>query len=248
MRGFGYWVWKPEIIYQQLVSSSHNDIIMYVDVGCHLNSRGRSRLCDYIEMATLSPTGIVAFQTIRPDAANSSIEYDGRRLLDYPIIEWTKADLLDYFGIDDISLLESTQTFGAGILLLRKCSTSVSFVKEWLEVARNSISLIDDTPSKLQNHPSFKEHRHDQSVFSLLCLKYPVTIVSAYEYWYPRHIKAGPLSSADWASLVTFPVHAKRDLDRGPLRNTLNCFRKTATQIRLKVNKLLSTLSSSDST
>ena len=31
---------------------------------------------------------------------------------------------------------------------------------------------IDDTPSIIPNYPNFKEHRHDQSIFSLLTKKY----------------------------------------------------------------------------
>ena len=34
--------------------------------------------------------------------------------------------------------------------------------------------LIDDTPSLLENTVDFREHRHDQSIYSLLLKKYNI--------------------------------------------------------------------------
>jgi hypothetical protein len=40
-------------------------------------------------------------------------------------------------------------------------------VYKWYEVGTN-YHLIDDSPSKLPNDSRFEEHRHDQSIFSIL--------------------------------------------------------------------------------
>jgi len=40
-------------------------------------------------------------------------------------------------------------------------------VNKWYETCCN-YTLIDETPSTIQNHSSFKEHRHDQSVWSII--------------------------------------------------------------------------------
>jgi hypothetical protein len=87
--------------------------------------------------------------------------------------------------------------------------------------------LIDDTPSSSPNKYGFIEHRHDQAIFSLLCIKYKVLTVSAYEYWYP---KKGSLQiiAPDWAALKEFPIHAKRD-------KGINSFFEL---VRLKVHKV----------
>ena len=77
-------------------------------------------------------------------------------------------------------------------------------------------NLIDDTPSKSKNLKGFIEHRHDQAVFSILCKINSVDTLSAYEYWYPSKSKGKP----DWSILKDYPIHAKRDLDYGVIKNT----------------------------
>ena len=40
VRGFGYWIWKPQIIKQVLSEIDEGDMICYVDSGCHINENG----------------------------------------------------------------------------------------------------------------------------------------------------------------------------------------------------------------
>ena len=42
-RGFGYWIWKSQVVLQKLISIPENDILVYLDVGFELNPRGRYR-------------------------------------------------------------------------------------------------------------------------------------------------------------------------------------------------------------
>ena len=42
-RGFGYWCWKPQIIHQILQKMQDGDILQYIDIGCHLNPKGREQ-------------------------------------------------------------------------------------------------------------------------------------------------------------------------------------------------------------
>jgi hypothetical protein len=57
LRGFGYWVWKPQIILQTFDKLEDGDILQYTDAGCHLNPNGLARQNDYIEKATNSGGG-----------------------------------------------------------------------------------------------------------------------------------------------------------------------------------------------
>ena len=50
---------------------------------------------------------------------------------------------------------------------------TVDLVNEWYNISCN-YHMIDDTPSIIPNVGSFKEHRHDQSIFSLLTKKYNI--------------------------------------------------------------------------
>jgi hypothetical protein len=212
-RGFGYWSWKPQIIKQALENLHEGDVLQYTDAGCHLNLRGKSRLIEYIQLTKTSESGILAFQGRVPD---HPLSFDIQRTpLDLEDRKWVKGDLLDYFAIRDNQEVLSSPTIGAGIIFIRKCNKSVEIINKWSEVIDRDFSLIDDTPSKSNNPKGFIENRHDQAIFSILCKINSVDTLSAYEYWYPLKNKKKP----DWSMLKNYPIHAKRDLDYGVIKN-----------------------------
>jgi len=56
-------------------------------------------------------------------------------------------------------------------VLFLVCQETRDFVNEWYNVGCDYHN-IDDSPSIIKNLDSFIEHRHDQSIFSLLTKKY----------------------------------------------------------------------------
>lgn len=212
-RGYGYWSWKPEIIQHALDKINYGDRLLYIDAGCHLNPFGRKRFLDYLDIVERQESGILAFQALTPDAQNSSLKYDGRRLFDQPNYRWIKGDLLDYFGARDNLELTNSQAIGAGVIFLRKCNQAISIIQEWRQIIWSRFDLLDDTPSSTPNLAGFIENRHDQSIWTLLCLKHKVNTLSAYEYWYPKKYPRN--LKPDWRALRDFPIHAKRDKDLG---------------------------------
>jgi hypothetical protein len=227
-RGYGYWCWKPQVILQILNNMSDGDILQYTDVGCHLNINGLRRLKEYFNIVKNTRSGILAFQAKPPE---SPFNYDGRKLLDLKDEKYTKGDALEYFKVREIDSITKTQTIGAGIIFIRKCSGSMSIIQSWLDVMKNDFSLLDDTTSVTPNHPAFIEHRHDQALFSIICKLNFVETLSAYEYWYPRKNSLLP----DWNSLAEFPIQARRDLDYGFYRNTMLNY----TRFKRLLNRLL---------
>lgn len=223
-RGFGYWSWKPQVILMSLERMNLGDCLLYVDAGCHLNIRGRKRLLEYFEFLKKQETGVVAFQASPPSGENSALQYDGRKLFDQPNSSWIKGDLLDYFGVRDDPLVVNVQAIGAGIILIRKCEQALTIIQEWQQIIRERFDLLDDTPSVSPNLPGFIENRHDQAIWTLLCLKYRVKTLSAYEYWYPA--KDVKKFKPDWNALDEFPIHARRDRDLGLMRNTIERFKR----------------------
>ena len=73
VRLFGYCCWKPSIILKAMSTLKENDLLLYVDVGCHLNLNGKNRLEEYFEILK-NGSGILAFQAIPPDKKNSRIK------------------------------------------------------------------------------------------------------------------------------------------------------------------------------
>lgn len=212
-RGYGYWCWKPQILLQILDTLDEGDVIQYTDAGCHLNKKGIDRLAEYFNLAHKAENGILAFQAGKP---GSELECDQRQFPLFLDGEWIKGDLLDYFGVRGEKEVVTTPTIGAGIIFIRRCPQSLQLIKEWLAVIEADFHFIDDQPSRSPNLPVFREHRHDQAIFSLLCKKYGVTKLSCFEYWYPsktNHLKP------DWSALDKFPIHAKRDKDMGFTQN-----------------------------
>lgn len=212
-RGYGYWTWKPEVILTTLEAMEWGDCLLYVDAGCHLNVSGRDRLLEYFDIVRQVPEGVIAFQANPPSEQNSKLKYDGRPLYDQPNFRWIKGDAFEYFDAQTKRDFTHSQAIGAGIILLRKCKRVFEIVQEWQELAMDHFNLFDDSPSKAPNLDGFIEHRHDQAIWTLLCLKYDIKTLSAYEYWYPKQYCRRP--EPDWEALREFPIHAKRDTSLG---------------------------------
>jgi len=204
-RGFGYWCWKPQIILQVLNKIRENDLVLYLDVGCHLNINGKQRLVEYFDMLKDANNGILAFQTKPP---TPPLPYDGRKLLELPDYKWIKGDLLDYFKVRNNLQLLGSGTIGAGVLLVRKTRQACGIIEQWLSVPTRDFSLIDDSPSLSPNQPGFVEHRHDQAILSILCKLNNIQTISAFEYWYPSKEDCW---KPDWEMLTMFPIQARRD-------------------------------------
>ena len=204
VRGFGYWSWKPQIILQTMATVAEGDIIQYTDAGCHLNPAGKERLDYYFERAGAAQIGILAFQARAPE---HPLAHDGRKLFDLPEYKWTKGDLLDHLVIRDNHNILNSPTIGAGVMFIRNGEQAKNIIQIWQKTIEHDFHLIDDSPSKSPNFEGFIEHRHDQSIFSILCKLNDIDTLSGYEFYYPRKKSLRP----DWSMLSDFPIHARRD-------------------------------------
>ena len=192
-RGYGYWCWKPQIVLQILREMDIGDIVLYADVGCHLNPKGLSRLREYFELA--KKHGIVAFQS-RTNGSQPKHFLKDR--------EWCKGDLLEFFGVrNDHSVIETGQLGGTAFLVCKKQETEEFFI-EFRNFFYDHFNLCDDSPSITENLSGFVENRHDQSVFSLLGKKYGIFSLSSCEYD-SKYINDGQLDVA------AYPIWAKHD-------------------------------------
>lgn len=161
-RGFGYWCWKPFIILKTLENLKDGDILVYADIGCHINKEGKKRFYEYLDIVIEHKALCFKMQFLESC--------------------WTKSDLFNYFGkLNDKNITNSSQRM-ATICIFEKNDINLEFVNKWLQVFYDDFSLVDDTPSKLPNLDGFIENRHDQSVFSILSKIYNVSTVYAGEF------------------------------------------------------------------
>ena len=94
------------------------------------------------------------------------------------------------------------------------------FTKEILnnwKRALNVTNLIDDTQSMKKNHPNFIEHRHDQSMLSLILKKENIFCLSVSECeWVELDNKR------IWSHLKNYPILAKRDKKFNIIKRFIN--------------------------
>lgn len=187
VRGYGFWVWKPYIILDALNTIKENDLLLYLDTGCYLNVKGKKRLMQYFDLVKKNESGFVV-----TNAGEDNLEY-----------RWTKGDLLDYFKVRSNDSIIRTPQFQGGTIFIRKNSDTVSLIERWLDVYNRHFHLADDSPSLSPNLPGFKEHRHDQSILSILLKLHGTSVIPIEECW----------CEGNWETLIEeYPILQARDL------------------------------------
>ena len=146
IRGFGYWVWKPYIVVQSLRSLLEGELLLYTDAGMLIISDPR-RLIGCLN-----------------DSDVASFELHGCKEED-----WTKRTVMEELDTPD-EHRKSWQR-SASYILFRKSKFTDNFCETWLEMCKTK-HLIDNTA--LPTDFTFKFHRNDQSIFSLLSKKFNV--------------------------------------------------------------------------
>ena len=202
-RGYGYWFWKPLFIKKIMQQVNLGDIIHYVDVGCHIQNKN-SKFNDYLNLIIDKNKWILSFQYFSErKKLTNRISFPKREEFKY-----TKSDLLDYFGFLDNKNITNSPQFWAGSFFIVRRAESINFLDEWIDVFEKKLDLIDDSKSNIENLKGFIENRHDQSVFSLLCKKYNIKSLSAYDEceWGEKENKR------TWEHNKDNPILAMRDL------------------------------------
>jgi hypothetical protein len=183
--GYGLWTWKPCVIAARLAELPAGDVLVYCDAGCSLNREGLGRLEEYLAHAADHPSGVLAFS------------------LDGTVGEWTKRRALAACGCDTAEA-RGRAMISATCLVLHAAPSARDLVREW--AARMAdLSLVDDSPSPGGEHPGFRGHRHDQSIFTLLAHARNLQTLPD-ETWWPD----------EWHARRDFPLHARRWKQRLP--------------------------------
>lgn len=192
-RGFGYWCWKPYFILKILEKMEDGDILLYSDIGCYFNPKGRERLLEYYDIVEKTPTGILGVKS-------QEVSYNGMPETLYYEYEWTKGDLFEYYGVYNDKAYTHTPQFESTIIFFKKGPVVMQFVRDWYQAYLDDYSLATDSPSRIPNLHGFKENRHDQSIFSILAKKYGIAEISTNEIF-----------QRDWNLLEKYPIQARRD-------------------------------------
>lgn len=148
-RGAGLWIWKPYLIKKTLKMIEQNEVLLYIDSGAYpitdLNNLVFEENISCFEM------------------------YDQYHK------NWTKYDCFHVMDCTEHKFTVPKQCLG-GFQVYKKSDQSNSFIEEYLYYCEKeeNICITDEKSIYGKEIKEFRENRHDQSVFTNLCIKYDI--------------------------------------------------------------------------
>ena len=199
-RGFGYWIWKSYFLKRTLQYINEGDTLMYVDSGNEFiaNPKPLFELLDKQDLILFknrdgNPKGEVWTNSM-----------------------WTKSDCFALMGCE-ADIYKQGPQIDASYIIIKKTKKTVDFVDEYFKYSCNK-NIITDLPNITQtpNEPDFKDHRHDQSILSLLAIKHNILlhespsessnhIIKDYPQIF-NHFRRNPHSSQTLTQISSHPI------------------------------------------
>jgi len=180
-RGAGFWIWKFDIIKQQLTKIANNDILIYLDAGCSINANGKARFIEYIEMLNNSNESIISFQ----------MPHNERK--------YTNKELFNHFNMTINDNNGKSGQFVGGILIMKNTKKMIKIIDECINVLRTDNLLVTEHYNKNNQCYDFIDNRHDQSILSLVRKKYG-SIILTDETWFTPFGNKESLKYPFWAT------------------------------------------------
>lgn len=156
-RGYGYWIWKPYIILRQLNEMNDGDFLFYTDAGSTIVPHMKHKLDSYVQELEKIENAVLTFYS----PAYLEKGFQKMKILKRFVHNGKTLDQNEEF-------LNSPQ-IESGIFICKKNSFTMQFVQLWMDlVLENDYNLVNDEDDN-QQLESFIDHRHDQSILSILC-------------------------------------------------------------------------------
>lgn len=181
-RGGGLWLWKPDIILQELNQLEEGDILVYADCGCTLRKSNQWNEYAYL----LMKYDIIAQRIFQPT------------------YKWTRKEIIEKFSDNPENWTKACQCC-ATVIMIKCTAFTKQIISQWRNFMLNNPSMIEDVRAEEMNlqHKGFIENRHDQSVWSALIYKYLHTKkikiiweqIEGHHYIYTQAIEATRLKN-----------------------------------------------------
>lgn len=199
-RGAGYWLWKPYLIGDILDNVPDGTVVIYTDVAMTF-------IADPAPLIRLVDCNPIALFHLVPNHRMST---------------WTKRDC--FVQLDaDFDRYWSLPQLTAAFQVYRAGAESRAFVKALQSASSGEVQLTD-IPNQLglPNFSDFKDHRHDQSILTILAAKHGIKT-------YPDPSQFGPWAHGVDHTLYGQIFHMHRRQDKGWFRYIKNRYRKVFT-------------------
>lgn len=155
IRGYGYWIWKPEFIYRVLAGEFGSvDQVVWVDSGCEVNANFVSKKVFARRVGATEDSGFWLH-------ALQSTDY-----------EYSKHDVISQFPEVSKLQLRSPQIQANYMHFSR--NQGLPIVEEWFSRTTEKISNVNFETLNSENE-EFVEHRSDQSILSLTAKSHGIT-------------------------------------------------------------------------
>lgn len=153
--GYGFWVWKPYIILDQLKQIKDDDILIYMDASRYETDGFKNSCQSVIEFMNKYNLDLIpGFKTNNKN------------------FEMIKPECLEYFNLkNNDSFLNLYNTFTSP-MFLKKTNFNLTFLSEWLDACLIEANVSHQNLEYLGGIT----HIYDQAVLN--CLMYKYTIVS----------------------------------------------------------------------
>lgn len=168
-RGAGFYCWKPYIVHREMCRLKDGDILVWCDAGNEWVGDMRQAI----------------------DAMDQDILFFSNG---WNHADWCKMDCIaailpeNYFDYRN-PLNWRLKQVQASTFFVRVTSETRKLIQEWYAFSLIP-GLIDNEPSRLENIPTFQEHRWDQSILGCLQIKYGYLL-----HWFPTttagHLRSG---------------------------------------------------------
>ncbi len=168
-RGGGYWLWKPYIIYNTLQKLNDNDLLFYLDSKYYFIDDFRKLFMNYME------SNDIMIWKNKPNEPTSFMK------------NYCKMDVIMKYNMYDKVFNKNAEDCWAGALILKKNEKNISYVKEWLDMCC-IYENITDSKSIIKNKKLFIDHRHDQSLLSIIIHKYNIPM-NIFEKKYLQNVR-----------------------------------------------------------
>lgn len=153
-RGFGWYAWKPFIIWHALSTLNAGDVVLYIDA-------------DTVPIASLAPL----YETCESDGGIMLFASEGHRQ-----DAWCKRDCFVVMGQDD-ELDWDQQAGVARFMLFQKGPwRTTQFLMEWLTYCVNPLANTFDASLYGVDSGHFIEHRAEQAIMTNLAHKYGLNL------------------------------------------------------------------------
>jgi hypothetical protein len=153
-RGGGFWLYKSLFLKETFSNCNEGDMIIWMDSGTDFIG-DKDDITTLLNIAT-NNGGFCLFKQVNINKV------------------WTKRDCFVYMGCDSEDYYNALQC-DAAIQVYVKNDRTDKFIDELLKYCED-YRIITDSPNEcgLPNLMGFKDHRHDQSILTNLCVKHKI--------------------------------------------------------------------------